>query len=65
MHLLRGNIGAGMFGMGDAFKNGGLILSPFLTAMIALIAVHNQHILVTHLLTQVQSSIFLMISFNL
>lgn len=46
MHLLRGNIGAGVFGMGDAFKNGGIILGPFLTVMIGLISVHCQHVLV-------------------
>lgn len=46
MHLFRGNIGAGVLGMGDGFKNGGLILSPILTACIGLIAVHCQHVLV-------------------
>lgn len=46
MHLLRGNIGAGLFGMGDAFRNGGIILAPILTVCIGLIAVHCQHILV-------------------
>lgn len=46
MHLLRGNIGAGMFGMGDAYRNGGIIFSPIVTVCIALICVHNQHILV-------------------
>lgn len=46
MHLLRGNIGAGVFGMGDAFKNGGIVLSPILTVCIGLIAVHCQHVLV-------------------
>lgn len=46
MHLLRGNIGAGIFGMGDGFKNGGLLLAPALTLTIGVIAVHCQHILV-------------------
>ncbi|XP_031627301.1 proton-coupled amino acid transporter-like protein CG1139 [Contarinia nasturtii] len=45
MHLLRGNIGAGVFGMGDAFKNGGMVLSPILTMMIGLVSVHCQHVL--------------------
>lgn len=47
MHLLRGNIGAGMFGMGAAFKHGGIILSPILTLFIAIVSVHNQHVLVS------------------
>lgn len=46
MHLLRGNIGAGVFGMGDAFKNGGIILSPILTVALGLTCVHAQHTLV-------------------
>lgn len=46
MHLLRGNIGAGVFGMGNAFKNGGLLLAPILTVTIGLISVHCQHVLV-------------------
>lgn len=47
MHLFRGNIGAGVFGMGDGFKNGGLILAPILTVIIGLISVHCQHVLVS------------------
>lgn len=50
MHLLRGNIGAGVFGMGDAFKNGGIILAPTLTVMIGVISVHCQHVLVISLI---------------
>lgn len=46
MHLLRGNIGAGIFGMGDAFKNGGIIVAPILTVLIGLVSVHCQHTLV-------------------
>lgn len=46
MHLLRGNIGAGVFGMGDAFKNGGLFLSPVLTIALGATCVHAQHMLV-------------------
>lgn len=48
MHLLRGNIGAGVFGMGDGFKNGGILLAPILTSIIGLVSVHCQHILVRH-----------------
>lgn len=47
MHLLRGNIGAGVFGMGDGFKNGGIILAPTLTILIGIISVHCQHVLVS------------------
>lgn len=47
MHILKGNIGSGVFAMGDAFKNGGLILSPILTIFLGVICVHSQHILVT------------------
>lgn len=47
MHILKGNIGSGVFAMGDAFKNGGLILSPILTILLGVICVHSQHILVT------------------
>lgn len=47
MHLLRGNVGAGIFGMGDAFKNGGIILGPMLTILIGLVSVHCQHVLMT------------------
>lgn len=46
MHILKGNIGSGVFAMGDAFKNGGLLLSPILTLLLGIICVHSQHILV-------------------
>ncbi|KAJ6637549.1 Proton-coupled amino acid transporter-like protein [Pseudolycoriella hygida] len=45
MHLLKGNIGSGVFAMGDAFKNGGIILGTLLTLYLGLICVHCQHIL--------------------
>lgn len=44
--MLKGNIGGGILAMGDAFKNGGLILSPFLTIFIGVVCVYNQHLLV-------------------
>lgn len=47
MHLLRGNVGAGIFGMGDGFKNGGIVLGPILTVLIGVISVHCQHVLVS------------------
>lgn len=57
MHLLRGNVGAGIFGMGDAFKNGGIILGPVLTVLIGVISVHCQHVLV-RITRQKRRSIF-------
>ncbi|XP_058467632.1 proton-coupled amino acid transporter-like protein CG1139 [Malaya genurostris] len=44
-HLLKGNIGTGCYAMGDAFKNGGLILAPILTLFLGFICVHCQHVL--------------------
>ena len=47
MHILKGNIGSGVFAMGDAMKNGGLIAAPILTLLLGVICVHSQHILVS------------------
>jgi len=44
--MLKGNVGCGILAMGDAFKNGGLLLSPVLTLFIGVICVYNQHLLV-------------------
>uniref|UniRef100_A0A1B6DX41 Amino acid transporter transmembrane domain-containing protein n=1 Tax=Clastoptera arizonana TaxID=38151 RepID=A0A1B6DX41_9HEMI len=44
-HMLKGNIATGVFAMGDAFKNAGLILGPILTIFLGVVAVFNQHIL--------------------
>lgn len=44
--MLKGNVGCGILAMGDAFKNGGLIMSPILTLFIGIICVYNQHLLV-------------------
>lgn len=44
--MLKGNVGCGILAMGDAFKNGGLLLSPVLTLFIGMICVYNQHLLV-------------------
>lgn len=44
--MLKGNVGCGILAMGDAFKNGGLLLSPVLTIFIGIICVYNQHLLV-------------------
>ncbi|XP_031356160.1 proton-coupled amino acid transporter 4-like isoform X1 [Photinus pyralis] len=45
MHLFRGNVGPGMFAMGDAFKNSGVVLGSFLLPLLGLICVHSQHLL--------------------
>ncbi|KAH8373205.1 hypothetical protein KR009_002099, partial [Drosophila setifemur] len=46
VHLFKGNIGPGLFAMGDAFKNGGLLLGPLLTIVIAVVSIHCQHVLI-------------------
>lgn len=46
-HLLRGNIGSGLMAMGDAYKNGGLLLAPVLTLFLGIVCVHCQHVLVS------------------
>lgn len=46
INMLKGNVGCGILAMGDAFKNGGLFLSPILTVSIGIICVYNQHLLV-------------------
>jgi len=45
MHLLKGNIGCGMLAMGDAFRNGGLLMAPILTVFIGTVCIYNNHIL--------------------
>lgn len=45
IHLFKGNIGPGLFAMGDAFKNAGIVTAPVLTLIIAVISVHCQHVL--------------------
>lgn len=46
MHLFKGNVGSGIFALGDAFKNAGLLLAPPLTILLGIICVHAQHILI-------------------
>ena len=45
MHLFKGNVGSGIFAMGDAFKNSGIVLGPVLLPILGLICVHSQHLL--------------------
>lgn len=47
MHLFKGNVGSGIFAMGDAMKNAGIILGPILTFILGIICVHCQHMLVS------------------
>lgn len=51
MHLLRGNMGTGIFAMGDAFKNGGMVIAPLGMALIFFISLHLQHVLVNILVS--------------
>lgn len=46
MHLFKGNVGSGIFALGDGFKHAGLLLAPPLTIFLGVICVHAQHILV-------------------
>lgn len=46
MHLLKGNVGSGIFAMGDAMKNSGIILGPIVVLFLGLICTHCQHLLV-------------------
>lgn len=46
VNLFKGNVGTGCYAMADAMKNGGLILGPILTLIIALICIHVQHMLI-------------------
>lgn len=48
MHLFKGNVGSGVFAMGDAFKNGGIWIATVITLYLGLVCVHCQHILVTY-----------------
>ncbi|XP_014261754.1 proton-coupled amino acid transporter 1 isoform X2 [Cimex lectularius] len=45
IHLLKGNIGAGLFAMGDAFKHAGLLLAPILTVILGAICIYSNHLL--------------------
>nr|CAH0100894.1 unnamed protein product [Daphnia galeata] len=46
VHLLKGNIGTGIFAMPDAFKNAGLLVGSIGVPLMAVICVHCMHILV-------------------
>ncbi|CAH1123042.1 unnamed protein product [Ceutorhynchus assimilis] len=45
MHLLKGNIGSGIFAMGDGIRNAGIIVGPIVVLILGIICTHCQHIL--------------------
>ncbi|XP_055606588.1 proton-coupled amino acid transporter-like protein CG1139 [Uranotaenia lowii] len=45
MHIFKGNVGPGLYAMGQAFSNGGIIVSPILTVLLGIVCVHCQHLL--------------------
>ncbi|XP_072390862.1 proton-coupled amino acid transporter 1-like isoform X1 [Diabrotica undecimpunctata] len=45
MHLFKGNVGSGIFAMGDAIKNAGIILGPIVVLFLGIICAHCQHML--------------------
>lgn len=46
MHLLKGNVGTGIFAMGDAFKNSGMLTGTILTVILGVFCTYSAHILV-------------------
>ncbi|KAF5271071.1 hypothetical protein FQR65_LT00490 [Abscondita terminalis] len=46
MHFFKGNIGSGVFAMGNAFKNSGILLGPLLLPVLGVINVYCQHLLI-------------------
>jgi amino acid permease len=47
MHLLKGNVGSGIFAMGDAIRNAGILIGPGVVLILGIICVHCQHLLVS------------------
>lgn len=54
MHLFKGNVGSGVFAMGDAIKNAGLLLGPSVVIVLVIVCVHCQNILVSKLKSDVE-----------
>ncbi|CAH1123043.1 unnamed protein product [Ceutorhynchus assimilis] len=46
MHLVKGYVGTGVFSMGDALKNSGLIFGPITILLIGMVCLHCCHLLV-------------------
>lgn len=47
MHIFKGNIGSGLFAMGDGMKNAGLVMGPCVVIILGLVCIHCMHILVS------------------
>lgn len=47
MHLFKGNVGSGLFAMGDAIKNSGILFGPPVVIILGLVCTHSQHLLVS------------------
>lgn len=47
MHLVKGYVGTGIFSMGDAMKNSGLLIGPITTFVIGMVCLHCAHLLVS------------------
>ncbi|XP_058829118.1 neutral amino acid uniporter 4-like [Topomyia yanbarensis] len=45
MHIFKGNVGPGLYAMGWAFYNAGIIAAPILTILLGITCVHSQHLL--------------------
>ncbi|KAL1516846.1 hypothetical protein ABEB36_000692 [Hypothenemus hampei] len=45
MHLLKGNVGSGIFAMGDGIRNAGIVLGPIVVLILGIICTHCQHML--------------------
>ncbi|KXJ73016.1 hypothetical protein RP20_CCG016748 [Aedes albopictus] len=45
MHIFKGNVGPGLYAMGQAFYNGGILVSPVLTVLLGITCIHSQHLL--------------------
>ncbi|CAG9855731.1 unnamed protein product [Phyllotreta striolata] len=45
MHVFKGNVGSGIFAMGDAVRNAGIIFGPIVVLCLGIICVHCQHLL--------------------
>lgn len=47
MHLLKGNVGSGIFAMGDGIRNAGIIFGPIVVLVLGVICTHCMHLLVS------------------